>query len=46
MVTFEKIQTGKGDDYTTGSLLDDPYFENYYKLVRIDLNKQQKLDAD
>ena len=22
-----KISTGKGDDYTTGSLLDFPYFE-------------------
>ena len=23
-----------------------PYIENYYKLIVIDLNKQQKLDAD
>ena len=27
-------------------LLDYPYFEEYYKLIAIDLSKQQKLDAD
>ena len=43
---IRKIATGQGDDYTTGSLLDYPYFEKYYKLIAIDLSKQQKLDAD
>ena len=27
MVTFKKIATCQGDDYTTGCLLDPPYFE-------------------
>ena len=34
------------DDYTIGCLLDYPYFEKFYKLIVIDLSKQQKLDAD
>ena len=43
---FSKIATGQGDDYTTGCLLDYPYFKTYYKMVATDLSKQQKLDAD
>ena len=27
-------------------LLDYPYFENHYKMIAIDLSKQQALDAD
>ena len=38
--------TGQGDDYTTGCLLDYLYFNKYYKLIAIDLSKQQNLDAD
>ena len=41
-----KIATGQGDDYTTGNVLDYPNFTKYYKLIAIDLSKQQKLDAD
>ena len=41
-----KIAIGQGDDHTTGCLLDYPYFKKYYKLIAIDLSKQQKLDAD
>ena len=41
---IQKIATGQGDDYTTGCLLDYPYFKKY-KLIAIDLSKQ-KLDAD
>ena len=37
---------GQGDDYTTGYLLDYAYFKNYYKMIAIDLSKQQALDAD
>ena len=47
--TYEKIRkiaTGKGDDYTTGCLLDYPYFKENYKMIAIDLSKQQALDAD
>ena len=39
------IATGQGDDYITGCLLDYTYFEKY-KLIAIDLSKQQKLDSD
>ena len=41
-----KIATGQGDDYTTGCLLDYNYFNNYYKMIAVDLSKQQALDAD
>ena len=48
-VTYEyirKIATGNGDDYTTGCLLDYPYFMNTYKMIPVDLSKQQVLDTD
>ena len=38
--------TGQGYDYTTGCLLDYNYFNKYYKLIAIDLSKQQTLNAD
>ena len=41
---IRKITTGQADDYTTGFLLDDPFFKKYYELIVIDLSKQQ-LDA-
>ena len=37
---------GKGEDYTTGSLLDFNYFDKHYKLVAVDLSKQKELDPD
>ena len=43
---IRKIATGQRDGYTTGCLLDYPYFKNYYKLIGIDLSKQQKVHAD
>ena len=43
---IRKIATGQGDDYTTGCLLDYSYFNNYYKMIAIDLSKQQVFDAD
>ena len=43
---IRKIATGQGDDYTTGCLLDYSYFKENYKLIAIDLSKQQALDAD
>ena len=48
-ITYEnirKIATGQGYDYTTGCLLDYPYFKDNYKMIAIDLSKQQALDAD
>ena len=38
---FKKVMTGKGEDYTTGSLLDFNYFDKHYKLVAVDLSKQK-----
>ena len=45
-VNIRKIPTGQGDYYTTGCLLNYNYFNNYYKMIVIDLSKQQALDAD
>ena len=43
---IRKIAMVQGDDYTTGCLLDYAYFKENYKMVAIDLSKQQALDAD
>ena len=43
---IRKITIGQGDDYTTGCLLDYTYFKKYYKMIAVDLSKQQALDAD
>ena len=43
---LKKVMIGKGEDYTTRSLLDYNYFNKHYKLVAVDLSKQQELDAD
>ena len=40
------MATGQGDDYTTGCLLGQNYFNNHYKMIAIDLSKKQALDAD
>ena len=48
-ITYEnirKIAIGQGDDYTTGCLLDYSYFVDTYKMITVDLSKQQALDAD
>ena len=43
---LKKVMIGKGEDYTTGSLLDFNYFDKHYKSVAVDLSKQKELDAD
>ena len=46
--TYDNIRTIESrqvDDYTTGCLLDYSYFKKCYKLIAIDLSKQQKLNA-
>ena len=43
---IRKIATCQGDDYTAGCLLGYSYFKDYYKMIAIDLSKQQVLDAD
>ena len=42
---IRKITIGQEDDCTTGYLLDYIYFKKY-KMIAIDLSKQQALDAD
>ena len=44
--SIRRIATGQGDDYTTGCLLNHSYFNENYKMIAIDLSKQQPLDAD
>ena len=43
---IRKIATAKWGDYTTGCLLDYCYFKENYKMIAVDLSKQQVLDAD
>ena len=47
-ITYDirKIAIGYGDDYTTGCLLDYPYFTEIYKMIAVDLSKQKVLDFD
>ena len=44
MKIFVKEMTIQGDDYTTGCLLDYNYFKKYYKMMAMNLSKQQALD--
>ena len=41
---IRKIATDKGDDYTTGCLLNYPYFKENFKMIAIDLSRQNELD--
>ena len=41
-----KTSIGQRDNYTTGCLLDYTYFKKYYKILAVDLSKQQVLDTD
>ena len=43
MVTFIRSQ---GADYTICCLLYYRFFNNYYKMIAIDLSKEQAFDAD
>ena len=42
---IRKIAAGQGDHYTTGCLLDYPYFKDNYKMITVDLSEQHALDA-
>ena len=44
--TIQKIANSQGDYDTTSCLLDYNHFNKYYKMIAIDLNKQEALDAD
>ena len=41
-----KVVLGKGDDYTTGCLLDYAFFKKNDQIIAVDLSKQKELDAD
>ena len=41
-----KSCAGSGDDYTSGCLLSYAYVNYIYKMIAVDLSKQQALDAD
>ena len=43
---IRKIATGKGDDYTTGCLLDYQYLKDHYQLIAVDQSKQKELETD
>ena len=44
---YEKIiDISRNNEYTTGNLLDYDYFKKYYKLIAIDLTKQQVLQEN
>ena len=48
-ITYEiigKVAIGKGDNYTTGCLLDYTYFRDNYKMIAVDLSRKQALDPD
>ena len=40
------IDISRNNEYTTGNLLDYDYFKKYYKLIAIDLSKQQVLQEN
>ena len=43
---LRKAMTGRGEDYTTGSLLDYDYWKNNYKLICCDLSTQKVLGSN
>ena len=44
---YEKIiDISRNNEYTTGNLLDYDYFKKHYKLIAIDLSKQQVLQEN
>ena len=40
------LDISRNNEYTTGNLLDYDYFKKYYKLIAIDLSKQQELEEN
>ena len=44
---YEKvIDISRNNEYTTDNLLDYDYFKKHYKLITIDLSKQQELQEN
>ena len=46
MIILKKLLQVMVIDYTTGCLLDYPYFIETYKMIAVDLSKQKALDFD
>ena len=46
MKISEKITAGQRDAYTTGCLLDYPYFKENNNVIAINISKQQAFDAN
>ena len=42
----KSIDISRNNEYRTGNLLDYDYFKKYYKLIAIDLSKQQLLQEN
>ena len=45
-VNIRKIAIDEEGDHATGCLLHYPFFKENYKVIAIDLSKQQNLDVD
>ena len=49
MITCGRLSNGQRDDYATGATgfqQDYAYFKEYYRLIAVNLNKQQVPDVD
>ena len=43
---IQKIASGQGNDYTASCILDCNYCNKYYKMIAIDLGRQQAVGTD
>ena len=43
---IKKVSADKGDNYTTGCLLDFVYFKIDHKMIATDLSKEHVLDSN
>ena len=43
---MSKIDISRNNEYATGNLLDYDYFKKHYKLIAIDIRKQQVLQEN
>ena len=43
---IQKVTPGQVYDYTTGCSFDYPYLKEHYKMIAIDLSREQPLDDD
>ena len=43
---IRKLTTGQGEDYATGCSLEFDYIKNNYRLIAVDLSRQEELNTD